>query len=100
MRSTPNDLRAYEKGYEIRLKTNDRLIWAYCGNYVLSAVAVAVEAILAGKKAKGKYIDTPLFDNAGTENKELSEEELQKQRELFVAKLMIMKTNFDLNHKK
>jgi len=31
--------------------------------------------------------------------KELSEEELQKQRELFVAKLQVMKANFDLNKK-
>lgn len=31
-------------------------------------------------------------------NGELSEEELQRQRELFVAKLQVMKTNFELSH--
>ena len=29
----------------------------------------------------------------------MTEEELQKQRELFVAKLQVMKTNFDLRNK-
>ena len=30
----------------------------------------------------------------------MEEKDLQKQRELFVAKLMTMKTNFELKHKK
>lgn len=33
-------------------------------------------------------------------NKPLSEEEMDRQRELFVAKLEAMRVNFELNHKK
>ena len=51
-----------------------------------------------GKKAKSKYIEKPVFEMANTENN-LTEDELQRQRELFVAKLMVMKTNFELNKK-
>ena len=33
-------------------------------------------------------------------NNELSEEELQKQREAFVTMLMAKKSNFELNHRR
>ena len=36
---------------------------------------------------------------AKEENRGISEDELQGLRELFVAKLEVMKTNFELNHK-
>ena len=97
MHSTPKILEAYNKAYTMRLKDVDRLAWAFCGNYVLSAVAVAVEACLAGKKAKGKYMETPIFERK-TAN-ELSEEDIQMQRNLFVAQLEAMKTNFELSQK-
>ena len=34
------------------------------------------------------------------EFKPLTKEELQRQRELFVAKLEVMKANFEINHNK
>ena len=51
-----------------------------CGNYVVSAVAVAVEACLAGKKAKGKIIDKPILEKIEEENRPLDEEEIERQR--------------------
>ena len=33
------------------------------------------------------------------EKNDMTKEELQKQRELFVAKLQVMKTNFELSNK-
>lgn len=42
----------------------------------------------------------PVFREMEESKKTLSEEELQRQRELFVARLNVMKTNFELNHKK
>lgn len=74
-------------------------MWIWWGSYGLSAVSVAVEHCLVGRKAKSKYIDKPMLQQAEEKNKPLSEKELQRQRELFVAKLEIMKTNFELNHK-
>lgn len=70
------------------------------GQYVLSAVQTATDRCLNGRKAKSQYLKEPILENAQNETRELTEDELQKQREAFVAKLMIMKSNFDLNKKK
>lgn len=78
------------------MKENDRIIHAVCGTYVMSAVFTAVEHCLGGKEAKSKYTDKLLMQEI--EKNDTTEEELQKQRELFVAKLQVMKTNFDLSN--
>lgn len=85
------------KGHEEKIKEQDYLAWLF-NQYTLSAVTVAVEHCLAGRKAKSKYIKKPLLQEIEEKRKPISEEELQKQRELFVAKLQAMKTNFELNH--
>ena len=98
-RSTPKLLKAYDKANELKIKTIDALAWQICGSYVLSAVSVAVDHCLNGKKATSKYIEKPCMQNTEITTGEMSEEELQKQREMFVAKLMIMQSNYELNHK-
>lgn len=95
MDSSPKELAPYIKAHSLRMEEMDRVIWSSCGNYVLSAVFVAVERCLNGKKASSKYVEKPVFSIQKEE--EFTEEELQKQRELFVAKLMVMKSNFELN---
>ena len=100
MHSTPNVLEAYGKAYKIKLKTIDRLAWQFAGSYVLSAVSVAVEHCLAGRKASSEYIKTPNLEKAELENRPLTEKEIVRQRELFVAMLEAKKTNFELYHKK
>ena len=87
------------EGYKIKRKQRDEEMWLWWGNYGLSAVLFAVEHCLAGKKARTKYIDKPIFQAMEEQNKTMTEEELQKQRELFVAKLQIMQTNFEMSHK-
>ena len=79
------------------MKENDRIIHAVCGTYVMSAVFTAVEHCIGGKKAKSKYTDKLLMQEI--EKNDMTEEELQKQRELFVAKLQVMKTNFELSNR-
>ena len=70
------------------------------GSYGISALIVAIDRCLHGKKAKAKYIDEPILQDINSKNDgKFSEEELQKQRELFVAKLQVMQTNFELNNK-
>lgn len=71
--------------------------WANWGNYGISALMFAIEHCMAGRKAKTKYIDAPLSRNKSSS--ELTKEEIQKQRELFVAQLQTMKANFDLGKK-
>ncbi len=47
---------------------NDSIIHAICGNYVLSAVSVAVEHCLAGHKATSEYIKNPILQETEKES--------------------------------
>ena len=98
MDSCPKELEPYDKAHQMKIVEQDNLQHMWWGNYGLSAVIVAIDRCFGGKKSKAKYIKEPIlsktFENAG-----LTEEEKQKQRELFVAKLQVMKTNFELSKK-
>jgi len=100
MDSSPKELEPYLRAHMLKMEREDEMAWSFCGAYVRSAVAVAVEHCLNGKKAKSEYIKEPILKNSDKPVEEMSEEELRIQRELFVAKLQAMKANFDLNHKK
>lgn len=92
-------MEVYDIAHRKKLEEQDYLQYLWWGNYGLSAMAVAVEHCLNGKKAKSKFIDKLVLQTIEERNKPMTEEELQRQRELFVAKLEVMKTNFELNHK-
>ena len=93
MHSTPKVLKAYDKAYIKKIETFDNLAWQFCGNYMLSAVAVAVEHCLAGRKARSEYVSEPrLKDCMLTED-----EKRQKQLDEFVKKLETMQANFNAN---
>lgn len=71
------------------------------GTYGLSAVSVAVEHCLAGRKAKSKYIEKPVLaemQKKNDMNRELTEEEKQAQLDKFVMSLKIMESNFKAEH--
>lgn len=87
------------EGYKLKQKRRDEEMWMWWGNYGISAVIFAVEHCLAGRKARAKYIEKSIFQQMEDQNKSMTEKELQKQRELFVAKLQIMQTNFEMSHK-
>ena len=100
MDSCPKELEPYDKAHKQKLIEQDYLQHLWWGNYGVSAVSVSVEHCLAGRKAKSKFIEKPMLQEFEEQKKELTEEELKKQRELFVARLEAMKTNFELNHPK
>lgn len=93
----PSDLSPYADAYFIEKKSTDAEIWSWCGNYVLSAVLVAVEHVLEGEKASSSYINEPLMKDA---SQEITQDELQKEREALVMRLRTMKVNWDISHKK
>lgn len=70
------------------------------GTYGLSAVSVAVEHCLAGRKAKSKYIEKPVLSEIQERktNKELTEDEKQAQLDKFIMSLKIMESNFKAEH--
>lgn len=98
--SSPADLEPYAKAYKLYIMEKDSLMHAWWGTYGLSAVSVAIEHCLFGRKARSKYIEHQISWQIEKKNNSMSEDELQRQRELFVAKLEIMKTNFELTHPK
>lgn len=80
--SCPADLEPYAKAYKLAEMKNDSIVHAVCGNYVLSAVSVAIEHCLAGKKAKLEYIKEPLMskelENYGLTEEQITEREIKK----------------------
>lgn len=101
--SCPSDMEPYLKAHEEEIKEKDYLAWL-SNQYTLSAVSVAVEHCLAGRKAKSKYIEKPIMQEIIEKQVEnsalLTEEEKKKQTEKLFVKLRIMGANFNLNHEK
>lgn len=100
MESCPKELKPYDIAHKKKVIEQDYLQHLWWGNYGVSALSVAIDHCINGKKAKSKYMEKSLFEQMEDENKELSEHEIKKQRELFVANLEIMKANFEINHPK
>ena len=98
MDSCPKELDPYVKAHNNKVMEEDYLQHLWWGNYGLSALIVAIDRCFRGKKSKFEYIKEPILSKT-FENDVLTEEEIQKQRELFVAKLQVMQTNFELNKK-
>lgn len=72
---------AYNEKMKREIKQQDAMLWSAIGNYVLSAVTVAVEKCLAGNKAKASYVKEPLLAHYG-ENDGLTEEEIAEKEML------------------
>ncbi|MCI8428205.1 MAG: hypothetical protein HFJ03_11870 [Lachnospira sp.] len=56
----PHIINLMLKGHQEKVKQQDYFAWLY-NQYTMSAVSVAVEHCLAGKKAKSKYIRKPIM---------------------------------------
>lgn len=98
-RMNPHIINLMIKGHKEKLKQIDFMNWI-SGQYMLSAVLVAVEKNLAGRKARAKYIKEPIMKQMEEQQEPRSEKDIQKKRELFVARLQAMKTNWDIEHGK
>lgn len=91
------------EGHKLKLQMLDEQMW-YMGQYVLSAVSVAVEHCLYGRKAKSEYYSEPLFAHskavkAEAEERELTEEEKKQSQEQVLMQLKIMMSNFETSKK-
>ena len=98
MDSCPKELVPYDKAHKMSITEQDNLQHMWWGNYGISALIVAIDRCFSGKKSKAEYIKESILSKT-FENDGLTEEEIQKQRELFVAKLQVMQTNFELSKK-
>lgn len=72
----PHIINLLAKGHEEKIREQDYLAWLQ-GQYTLSAVSVAAEHCLAGKKAKSEYIKEPILFRIGIVEKEITEQDMQ-----------------------
>lgn len=94
------DLRYYDEAYKIKRKMADELSY-FSGLYTYEAVAIAVGNAFRGKGQKAvEYRKKPILEEIEEANRPLSEEELKRQRELFVAQLNVMKSNFEMEKRR
>lgn len=93
----PHIIKCISKGYKEQKIETDAMMHAWWGTYGLSAVAVAVEHCLSGKKAKSEFVKTPLLQTSDekTNEKSLSVKELEKKAENVFLQLGIMGANFN-----
>lgn len=61
MESCPKELEPYDRAHRRKIQEWDYLMWM-SGQYTLSAVMVAVERDLFGRKSKAKYIESPFLE--------------------------------------
>ena len=98
----PHKIKIIAMGYKEQKIELDAMIHTWFGTYGLSAVSVAVEHCLAGRKANSKYIEKPIlseFKENSKDSNHLTEEEKQKQVDLFFAREKARRVNWKRNHK-
>lgn len=98
--SCPADLEPYSKAFSLEQKNEDAKMWSWWGAYGQSTLMCAIDKILNGRNAKLKYIENPLYEENLDSKKELTEDEIKKQRMLHRLKMETLKANFDLTHPK
>ena len=96
--SSPADLEPYAKAHRVEIIEQDNLIYTWCGNYIMSAVSVAIEHCFAGKKAKLKYLEEPTLQRALDEAELTDEEKYDREiRKALMAEEMWMNEGYK-NH--
>lgn len=94
----PHIIKLLLKGYKEKIREQDYLAWLF-GQYTLSAVSVAVEHCLAGRKAKSKYMEKSIMQELDA-NRPLTEEEKQREVDMFFAREKARRVNWRRKHPK
>ena len=85
---------AYSEKIQEDFKMSDTIAFIH-GRYMVEALLCTVGNMLGGKNNKFEYPEKPYTMNGVQE--ELTEEEVELQRQQFIAALRTMETNFNLN---
>lgn len=96
--SCPAELEPYNLAHEKEIEEKDALNWQLGQYFAYALDSTVCNAMLWRKKGEKahSYISEP-FSLGAKEAENDSEKELQRQRELFVAKLQVMKANFEIS---
>ena len=102
MKSLPIELPAFYKAYKQIRKIIDEEMWLM-GQYIMSALDATVcnNSLWKGKNGTpSKYFEKPILSqHEEKKNKELTEEEKQKQVDLFFAREKARRVNWKRNQK-
>lgn len=96
---TPKKLEAFYKAHQIKMEEKNQLAWFF-NQYTLSAVWFAVEHNIHGRKANSKYAEKPFPLYEKDKKEELTEEEKQREVDLFFAREKARRINWKRNHQK
>lgn len=88
---------AYSEKIEADFKSADTRAFIQ-GRYIVEALLCTVGNMLGGKNSKFTYPEQPY--SMTVKEQELTEDEIQRQREQFIAMLQVMERNFNLNKEK
>lgn len=94
--SCPSDLEPYAEAHKLEMSEMDNYIYSVFGTYGISALMFAIEHNLA-KNPKLEYMKKPML-NLSISN-EISEEDKQKEVDLFFAQERARKRNFNRRKK-
>ena len=86
--------KAYSEKMEEDFRLSDTMAFIQ-GRYMVDALLCTVGNMLGGKKADFKYPEQAY--TLANKERQLTEDEIQAQREQFIAMLKTMETNFNLN---
>lgn len=82
MASCPKELEPYDIAHKMKIQERDNLEYLWWGNYGISALTVAIDRCLHGRKASAEYIKEPLYkgllEDVGLTEEEKYKKELQK----------------------
>lgn len=84
----PHIIKLLLKGHDEKVKEQDYLAWL-SNQYTLSAVLVAVEHCLAGRKAKSKYVEKPFLQEISERTEENGYKESKEETAVFEMKQRI-----------
>lgn len=95
--SNPRIISVWEKIWKDEQNRQNQMAHFYVGNYVMRAVATAVDGCLNGRKATIKFFEEPirLFPMTEEEKEEARQREIQK----FIAFANSKKASYESTHK-
>ncbi len=97
--SCPADLEPYAEAHRLEMVERDNYIYSVFGNYAISAFAFAIEHNFA-KNPKSEYIKNPMLSVNNISNREMTEDEKQKEVKLFFASEKARRINWKRNKRK
>lgn len=86
----PKKLKPFFKAFENKRKMRDEESWIWWGTYGISALSVVLASAFS-KDSKAKYVNKPVYQEMEDKDKELTEEEIQReiQKAILVEEMWI-----------